>query len=61
MTFSMEVVCDIVCQSIGPGHVSLSTLGGGGYTVCVNLDLVRRAMGSYFPELMEPLVLTGLR
>ena len=47
----MEVVCDLVLWAIGPGgpgSVALSTLGDGGSTVCVTLDLVCRAMGSYF-------------
>ena len=60
MTLAMEVVCDIVLRSIGPRYVSLSTLGGGGSTVCVTLDLVRRAMGSSFSGWMAPLVLTRM-
>ena len=44
----MKAVCDLVLQAIGPGSVALSTLVGGGSTVCVTLDLVCRAMGSYF-------------
>ena len=28
--------------------MDLSTLGGGGSTVCVTLDLLRHTMGSYF-------------
>ena len=43
----MAVVCDCVRWEIGPRSVSLSTLGGGGSTVCGTLDLVRRATGSY--------------
>ena len=60
MTLAMGVVCDIVRQAIVPGYVSLSTLGGGGSTVCDTLDLVRHAMVSFFPGLMAKLVLTGL-
>ena len=45
---AIAVVCDLVRQSIGPRSVALSTLGGGGSTVCGTLDLVCRAMGSYF-------------
>ena len=48
MTFAMEVVCDLVRWAIGLGSIASPTLGGGGSTVCVTLDLVRRAMGSYF-------------
>ena len=48
MTLEMAVVCDRVCQAIGLRSVALSTLGGGGSTVCGTLDLVRRATGSYF-------------
>ena len=48
MTLAMAVVCDRVRQAIVLGSVALSTLGGGGYTVCGTLDLVRRATGSYF-------------
>ena len=47
MTLEMAVVCDRVCQAIGLRSVALSTLGGGGSTVCGTLDLVRRATGSY--------------
>ena len=50
MTLSMEAVCDLVLQAIGPGSVALSTLVGGGSNVCVTLDLVHREMGSYFPR-----------
>ena len=39
-TLDMEVVCDLVLREIGPGSSALSTLGGGGSTVCVTLDLV---------------------
>ena len=60
MTLAMEVVCDLLRRAIGLGSVALSTLGGGGSTVCITLDLVCPAMGSYFPGCMEPLVLTGL-
>ena len=48
ITLAMEVVCDLVRMSIGPGYVALSTLGGAGSTVCVTLDLVCCSMGSYF-------------
>ena len=48
MTLDVEVVCDLVRQEIGPGSVALSTLVGGGSTVCFILDLVRCAMGSSF-------------
>ena len=48
MTLDMEVVCDLVHQAIGPGYVALSTLGGGGSTLCVTLDLVRCGMGSSY-------------
>ena len=44
----MEVVCDLVCWAMGPGSVALSTLGGGGSTVCVTLYLVRCKIGSFF-------------
>ena len=44
----MAVFCDRVRRVIGPRYVELSTLGGGGSTVCGTLDLVRRANGSYF-------------
>ena len=47
MTLEMAVVCDRVCQAIGLRSVALSTLGGGGSTVCVTLNLVRRTMASY--------------
>ena len=47
MTLAMEVVCDRVRRAIGPRYVVLSTLVGGGYTVCGALDLVRCATGSY--------------
>ena len=46
MVLALAVVFDIVRQAIGPGSVALSTLGGGGSTVCVTLDLVRYAMVS---------------
>ena len=49
MTLDMEVVCDLERQEIGLGSFALSTLGGGGSTVCITLDLVHLAMGSYFP------------
>ena len=48
MTLAMELVCDLVRREIVPGSVALSNLGGGGSTVCVTLDLVRRTMASYF-------------
>ena len=48
ITLAMEVVCDLVRLSIGPGYVALSTLGGEGSTVCVTLNLVCCSMGSYF-------------
>ena len=47
MTLAMAVVCDQVRQAIGLRSVALSTIGGGGSTVCGTLDLVRRATGSY--------------
>ena len=50
MTLAMEVVCDLLLQAIGPGSISLCTLGCGGSTVCVTLDLVCCAMGSYFSQ-----------
>ena len=42
----MEVVCDLLCHTIGPGSVAFSTLGGERSTVCVTLNLVCCAMGS---------------
>ena len=47
----MELVCDLVRQAIGPGSGALSTFGGGGSTLCVTLDLLCHAMGSYFPRI----------
>ena len=46
ITLNVAVVCDRVRLAIGPRSVSLATLGGGGSTVCGNLELVRRATGS---------------
>ena len=46
ITLAVAVVCDRMSQAIGPRSVALSTLGGGGSTVCGTLDLVRRATGS---------------
>ena len=43
----MEIMCYLVRQAIGPGSVALSALGGVGSIVCVTLNLVCRAMGSY--------------
>ena len=48
MTLAMEVVFYLVRRAIVPRSVALFTLGGVGSTVCVTLDLVRCAMGSYF-------------
>ena len=45
---SMSVVCDLVRWEIFPRSVALSTLGGGGSMVCGTVDMVRRAMGSYW-------------
>ena len=61
MALTMEVVCDLVRWAIGPGSVALSTFVHGESTVCVTLDLVHCKMGSYFPGLMAPLDMTGLR
>ena len=55
----MEVVCDLVCQAIGPGSISLSTLGGGGSMLCVTLNLVRHTMGSYSSRVDVTLVADG--
>ena len=44
----MAVVCDLVCLAIGPMSVDFFTLGGGGSTVCGNMELVRRAPGSQY-------------
>ena len=44
----MAVVCDRVRWTIGPRSVALSTIGGGGSTVCGTLDLMRRATGSHY-------------
>ena len=46
ITLSVAVVCYRVRLEIGPGYVALDTLGGGRFTVCGTLDLVRRATGS---------------
>ena len=46
ITLAVVVVCDIVRLEIGPMSVDLFTLGGGGSTVCGNLDLVRLATGA---------------
>ena len=46
ITLAVAVVCDIVRLEIGPMPVYLFTLGGGGYTVCGDLDLVSCANSS---------------
>ena len=43
----MAVVCDRVLWSIVLSSVALSTLGGGGSTVCGTLDLLCCATSSY--------------
>ena len=47
MTLDMAVFWDHVRRAIGPRSVVFSTLGGGGYTVCGTLYLVRDGTGSY--------------
>ena len=48
MKLAMSVVCDRVRWEIVLRSVVLSTLGGGGSTLCCTLYLVRHATGSYF-------------
>ena len=48
MALAMALVCGHVRREIGLRCVALSTLGGGGSTVCGNLDLLCCATGSYF-------------
>ena len=59
MTLTMEVVRDVLRRAIGPGSVSLSTLGDGGYKVCVTLNLVFCAMHSYFSRVYGTLGADG--
>ena len=47
ITLAMAVVCEHVLREIGPRSIALSTLGGGGSTVCGTFNLVRRGTGSY--------------
>ena len=43
----MEAVYDLLRMAMGPMSVDVLTLGGGWFTICETLDLVRRDTGSY--------------
>ena len=44
---AMEAVYDLLRMAMGPMSVDVLTLGGGWFTICGTLDLVRRDTGSY--------------
>ena len=46
ITLAVAVGCARVRREIGLRSVALDTLGGGGSTLCGNLDLLHRATGS---------------